>query len=92
MNLGFGGMRRTGVLFGRDWCDYLGRLCTFATCPKGKRNCLVPGCGKTLFLQQHEDFHMHADALCGDRSLLLYERGRGILARAAELPAQEGGA
>ena len=35
---------------------YLGRLCSFNTCPKGKRECLVPGCGKTLFLRQHEEF------------------------------------
>jgi hypothetical protein len=28
-------------------CDghYLGRLCGFASCPKGKPECLVPGCG-----------------------------------------------
>ena len=33
--------------------DYLGRLCTFAQCPKGKRECLVPGCGRKPFLRQH---------------------------------------
>ena len=25
---------------------YLGRLCIFGDCPKGKRECLVPGCGE----------------------------------------------
>jgi hypothetical protein len=33
--------------------EYRGRLCIFGQCPKpGKRECLVPGCGKSLFLQQ----------------------------------------
>jgi hypothetical protein len=74
-------------LFGRDWRDYLGRLCPFATCPKGKRECLAPGCGRMPFLKQHENFRMDSHALDGGRSLMLYERGRGILARAADLPA-----
>jgi hypothetical protein len=39
------------------------------------------------FLKQHEGFRMDPHALEGGRSLMLYERGRGILARAAELPA-----
>src|ERR1700731_1536236 len=25
---------------------YLGRLCSYSECPKGKRDCLVPGCGE----------------------------------------------
>jgi hypothetical protein len=33
---------------------YLGRLCQFSRCPKGKLECLVPGCGSVAFLQQHE--------------------------------------
>ncbi len=73
-------------LFGRDWHDYLGRLCIFATCPKGKRECLVPGCGRMPFLRQHEDFTIERDALSPDRHLILYERGRGIVNRAADLP------
>ncbi len=28
---------------------YLGRLCKFNHCPKGKRDCLVPGCGAIPF-------------------------------------------
>jgi hypothetical protein len=28
---------------------YLGRLCRFAQCPKGKRECLAPGCGAIAF-------------------------------------------
>ncbi|HEY3800377.1 MAG TPA: hypothetical protein VGL58_18660 [Caulobacteraceae bacterium] len=62
---------------------YLGRLCHFATCPKGKAECLVPGCGATPLLRQHEDFVMYADALLG--SVKLYERRAGRVARAAEI-------
>jgi hypothetical protein len=69
---------------------YLGRLCDFVECPKGKRECLVPGCGREPFLKQHEGFVMEADALARDRCVRLYERGRGVLARAADLPGQEG--
>jgi predicted nucleotidyltransferase len=37
---------------------YLGRVCCFNRCPKGpfKPECLVPGCGQSAFLQQHENF------------------------------------
>ena len=34
----------------------LGRLCCFGQCPKGKKECLVEGCGRTRLLRQHEDF------------------------------------
>ena len=52
---------------------YMGRLCTFATCPKGKPECLVPGCGATPFLRQHEDFLLSADALRPERMVVLYD-------------------
>lgn len=51
---------------------YLGRLCHFNQCPKGKRECLVPGCGDLPFLQQHVDFEFYDDAL--DGAIILYER------------------
>jgi hypothetical protein len=35
---------------------YLGRLCRFGQCPKGKDECRVPGCGATPLLRQHEGF------------------------------------
>jgi len=54
---------------------YLGRLCGFASCPKGHADCAVPGCGRAPFLKQHEDFEFYADALNEDRLVLLYERG-----------------
>jgi predicted nucleotidyltransferase len=53
---------------------YLGRLCTFAVCPKGKPVCLTPGCGRELLLRQHEDFTLDPDALADDRVVRLFER------------------
>jgi hypothetical protein len=74
-------------LFGEDWTDYLGRLCTFAQCPKGKVECLTPGCGRELFLKQHEGFVLEPGALAAERSVLLYERSSGFLRRASDLEA-----
>ncbi|HVT57990.1 MAG TPA: hypothetical protein VHR45_06300 [Thermoanaerobaculia bacterium] len=53
---------------------YLGRLCHFGTCPKGKPECLAPGCGAALFLRQHEAFVFDPQALDPARSLLLFDR------------------
>jgi hypothetical protein len=72
-------------LFAEDWNDYLGRLCSFAQCPKGKVECLTPGCGREPFLKQHEGFVLEPGALAVDRSLTLYERGTGFLHRASDL-------
>jgi hypothetical protein len=55
---------------------YLGRLCTFGKCPKGKRDCLVPGCGDDSFLQQIEDFVFYEDAL--DEAIVLYDRNESV--------------
>jgi hypothetical protein len=74
-------------LFGEGWHDYLGRLCTYGECPKGKVECLTPGCGRELFLKQHEGFVLEPDALAADRAVPLYERGNGFLRRAADLDA-----
>lgn len=35
---------------------YLGRLCYFAQCPKGKKDCMVEGCGTTPLLRRHKKF------------------------------------
>lgn len=69
---------------------YLGRLCRFNHCPKGKSECFVPGCGATRFLQQHEDFHWRPESLAADCVLHLFEGTTGRLARAAELPLPTG--
>jgi hypothetical protein len=64
--------------------EYLGRLCTFGQCPKGKRECLVPGCGREAFLRQHADFTLWHDALDEDRIMRLYDRRLGLLRHAAD--------
>lgn len=66
---------------------YRGRLCSFSQCPKGKRECLVPECGRDPFLQQHAGFTFWPDALAPDKIMLLFDRRRGILRRASETPA-----
>lgn len=65
---------------------YLGRLCGYSQCPKGKPDCRVPGCGDTSFLRQHQGFRLRSDALAEERIVRLYDRRDGILRRAAELP------
>jgi hypothetical protein len=72
-------------LFGEGWNDYLGRLCSFAQCPKGKVECLTPGCGREPFLRQHKGFVLEPGALAPNLSVPLYERGRGFLRRASDL-------
>jgi hypothetical protein len=66
---------------------YLGRLCKFAQCPKGKRACAAPGCGSMAFLQQHAGFVFWPDTLRDDRSILLYDRDEKVVRRAADIPA-----
>ena len=65
---------------------YLGRLCAFNACPKGKPECRVPGCGEVPWLRQHEDFDWWPDSLAPGRAVRLYDRASGIRASAAELP------
>jgi hypothetical protein len=66
---------------------YRGRLCPFSQCPKGKRECLVPECGRDPFLQQHAGFTFWPDTLASDGIMLLFDRRRGILRCASETPA-----
>ena len=65
---------------------YLGRMCQFKACPAGKAACLVPGCGTTPFLQQHEGFVLHADALGPARVVRLFDQATGEIHRAVDLP------
>lgn len=65
---------------------YLGRLCHFNTCPKGKQACRVPGCGDQPFLQQHAQFRWRSGTLDENRSVRLFDRATGSVARAADLP------
>ena len=65
---------------------YLGRLCWFNACPKGKPECRVPGCGDVAFNRIHEDFYPDANLLTAARENMLYERGKGVLMSALDLP------
>jgi len=53
---------------------YLGRLCTFGSCPKRKNTCHVVGCGAIKFLRQHEDFKFDSSGLDKEVSIVLFER------------------
>jgi hypothetical protein len=55
---------------------YLGRLCTFNKCPKGKRECEVPECGKIPFVQQCENFVLNNEMLKSEKIVILYERAK----------------
>jgi hypothetical protein len=65
---------------------YLGRLCSFSRCPNGKPACLVPGCGTVPFNRRFADFSPRADLLAPAAQAMLYERGKGLLRSALELP------
>jgi len=53
---------------------YLGRLCIFSSCPKGKDECQVDGCGETTFLRRHENFKFEPKDLDGGTNIILFER------------------
>lgn len=65
---------------------YLGRLCDFNKCPKGKADCLVPGCGAVPFNKRVDGFVPHADLLASAAYAMLYQRGKGRLRSALDLP------
>ncbi|MEE8507377.1 MAG: hypothetical protein V3S40_14300 [Kiloniellales bacterium] len=65
---------------------YLGRMCQFKACPADKAECLVPGCGATSFLQQHQGFVLQPDALGPARAVKLFDRTSGESRRAVDLP------
>lgn len=62
---------------------YLGRLCRYNQCPKGKADCAAPGCGAMPFLKQHEGFRWRPDSLTG--AVILFDRATNCSARAADL-------
>jgi hypothetical protein len=57
---------------------YLGRLCHFGTCPKGKPECRVAGCGAMLFLRQHEGFAFDPRSLEPARRAVLFDRAAAV--------------
>src|SRR5579859_6379568 len=65
---------------------YLGRLCRFNQCPKGKRDCLVPGCGEIPFNKRIADFEPRGDLLAPATHAMLYRRDTGRLRSALDFP------
>jgi hypothetical protein len=58
-------------IFDAESGEYRGRLCIFGQCPKpGKRECLVPGCGKSLFLQQFAKYHFNRAQFEGEPKVI----------------------
>lgn len=68
---------------------YLGRLCNFNACPKGKPECRVPGCGAVPFNKSVSGFAPHADLLASASYAMLYRRGMRRLRSALDLPGAE---
>ena len=66
--------------------QHLGRLCSFNTCPKGKADCLVPGCGVIPFNRHVDGFVPRPDLLAPAGEAMLYRRGIGRLRSALDLP------
>lgn len=65
---------------------YLGRLCNFNECPKGKPECRVPGCGTVPFNKRVDGFVPRANLLASAARGMLYRRGAGRLRFALDLP------
>lgn len=68
---------------------YMGRLCKFNQCPKGKRDCLTPGCGAIPFNKRIAEFTPYADLLQPAGHGTLYVRSIGRLRSALDLPQTE---
>jgi hypothetical protein len=66
---------------------YLGRLCHYRECPKGKLDCLTPGCGAIPFNKVFPNFWPRPDLLAG--AAFLYRRGEGRLRSALDLPSTD---
>ncbi len=57
---------------------YLGRLCTYGECPKGKPDCRVPGCGAAPFLKQHQDFVLDPGSFAEGKAVVLFDRAAQV--------------
>jgi len=68
---------------------YVGRLCSFSRCPKGKPQCFVPGCGAIPFNKRVVEFTPHTDLLAPAEYAMLYRRDTGRLRSALDLPTVE---
>ena len=61
-----------------DTDRYLGGLCSFNQCPKGKPECRVVGCGAVPFNKQVAAFTPDADLLASARLRCLRARRRSV--------------
>jgi hypothetical protein len=61
--------------------EYLGRLCWFASCPKAKPECRVPGCSRTPLLRRRENFAFADGAL--ESAVVLFDRRSGTRSMAS---------
>ena len=57
---------------------YLGRLCTYGECPKGKPDCRVPGCGAAPFLKQHQGFVLDPGSFAEGKAVVLFDRAAPV--------------
>ena len=78
-------------LFEPESDRYLGRLCNFSECPKGKKDCLVPGCGAIAFNRIFAGFSPRVDLLANAQRSPLYTRKSGLLMSALNLPGPDEG-
>lgn len=65
---------------------YLGRLCSYSQCPKGKRDCATPGCGAIRFNKRIAEFKPRDDLLAMVPDTMLYDHAAGRLRFAVDLP------
>jgi hypothetical protein len=86
LGISFVGHQLDVFLFESVSDSYLGRLCSFSRCPKGKRDCLAPGCGAVPFNKVVADFVPRPDLLAPAQYAMLYRRGSGRLRSALDLP------
>lgn len=75
-----------GFLLDHGTDRYLGRLCEFNRCPKGKPDCRAEGCGAVPFLRQIEGFGFRPETVAEERAVHLFDRASGVIRRAADLP------
>jgi len=62
--------------------DYRGRLCIFSQCPKeGRRECLAPGCGAELFLQQFAEYRFRPGQFADTSKTVLFDRAARFVVR-----------
>lgn len=53
---------------------FRGNLCHFSSCPRGKSDCEVTGCGAQPFLRLYEEFKFDRTCLLSEHNVVLFER------------------